>query len=457
MQQGSDDGTGASAGGATRVASENHAGGGVRPLRPLRIALFGAAGDTGNLGVSALMHSILGGVARSARGSLITVFDNGWGLREVEARLNGVPFAYRRCGARLSRRYHRAESYANMHLASLFGGLWNIGSKTVLEADAVWDVSGGDSFGDLYGARHLRAILAPKLLALRHKKPLILLPQTYGPFRDDVSRRRAGEIARKSRLAWARDERSYAALRELAGAGFDPVRHRAGVDLAFALETHEPAHPLPEPIATWLLAGDRPLVGVNVSGLIHNDEEAPLKYGLTVDYRRLVRILLERLLGETEARIVLVPHVVPTEVQIESDLDAAVEVRLALGPEAEERVAVLPAGLDANETKSVLARLDWFSGTRMHSAIGALSSGVPTAGLAYSLKTRGVFESCGQGERVADLREGDADTALAAIWRCFEERDVIRRELAEQIPAVRARAEEELAQTLEVTAELAGA
>ena len=69
--------------------------------RPLRICLFGAAGDTGNLGVSALMHSVLGGIARYTPEAEVTVFDNGWGVRTAEARSEGGSFAYTRCGARM--------------------------------------------------------------------------------------------------------------------------------------------------------------------------------------------------------------------------------------------------------------------------------------------------------------------------------------------------------------------
>jgi polysaccharide pyruvyl transferase WcaK-like protein len=413
--------------------------------------LFGAAGDTGNLGVSALMHAALGGVARCAPDTRVTVFDNGWGVRSGQALFDGKAFAYRRCGARLSKRYHRAESFANMRLAGMFGGLWNAGARAVLEADAVWDVSGGDSFGDLYGERILRAILAPKLLALRAGKPLVLLPQTYGPFRSEAGLRRARDVVQRSRLAWARDARSFEALRDLAGEGFDPERHRAGVDLAFALAPREPVSALPDSIAGWLKGG-RPLVGVNVSGLIHNDPDAPAKYGLAVDYRELMGGLMRRLLEETEANVVLIAHVVPTGDRRESDVTAARELLAGLGPAAAERVALLPPHHDASEVKWLVSHFDWFCGTRMHATIGALSSGVPTSGLAYSLKMEGVFESCGQGTRVADLRAGDAAGALASIWSSYEERDAIRRELGDAMPAVRARADEELDETLAASA-----
>jgi len=53
-----------------------------------------------------------------------------------------------------------------------------------------------------------------KLLALQFKKPLILLPQTYGPFQSESNKKIASEIVKKAKYAWARDSRSYAVLKK---------------------------------------------------------------------------------------------------------------------------------------------------------------------------------------------------------------------------------------------------
>jgi len=54
--------------------------------------------------------------------------------------------------------------------------------------------SGGDSFADLYGDWRFSAITAPIALALVMELPLVLLPQTYGPFSTAETRRRAREL-----------------------------------------------------------------------------------------------------------------------------------------------------------------------------------------------------------------------------------------------------------------------
>jgi polysaccharide pyruvyl transferase WcaK-like protein len=417
------------------------------------LCLFGAAGDTGNHGVSALLHSTLAGIARFSPRSQVTVFDNGWGMREAGATYGGQPFEYRLCGARLSRRYHRPESFFHMRLASRLGGLGNPGARAILGSDAVWDISGGDSFADLYGERHLKAMLAPKRLALACGVPLVLLPQTYGPYTRPASRRAVAAILRACRLAWARDEDSLAVLRELLGSDFDPERHRSGVDVAFGLESRPPVRPLPEPIAAWLAGrSGAPTIGLNVSGLLYNDPDATRKYGLGADYARAMRLLLREFLGRTEARVLLVPHVLPPSGSLESDGVACLALRDSLGADERVRVAVLPTGLDASETKHVVSRLDWFSGARMHACIGALSTGVPTGGVAYSVKMRGVFETCGQGSHVADLRRLGTEELVAALWRAWEDRAQVRATLQERMPAVVERSRAQMRETLRASA-----
>ena len=412
--------------------------------RSLSLCLFGAAPDTGNHGVSALCFGTLAGLLRAARSLDVTVFDYGRGIRSAKARLGGRELSYRLCGASDTRRIYRRESFWKIRVCARLGGLGNPAARTLLTTDAILDISGGDSFTDLYGSRRFWAVATPKIIALELRKPLVLLPQTYGPFRSDRLRRAAEAIVRGSAMAWARDERSFQALKELAGNQFDPDRHRCGVDVAFALEAHEPAKPLPPYIQRWLDQRDEPIVAVNISGLIYNDPaRARIQYGLKVDYPELLHGLLLRLLRESGARIILLPHVLTPVGHYESDPQACDAALERLGDAANGRVAVLPPVLDQSETKWLIARMDWFCGTRMHSTIAALSSGVPAASISYSLKAAGVFESCGQGDCVADARQLDTDQAIDQVWQSWCGREQARASLQARLPKVLQQASEQ--------------
>lgn len=388
------------------------------------------------MGVSALCYSVVAGILRHAPSAEITVFDHGRGIRGESVPLNGDVHQIARCGAFRTRRWWRAESFWNIRRLGRRG--WPSGpAQRIREADAVLDISGGDSFTDLYGPVRFASITDAKHAALEFGRPLVLLPQTYGPYQHERTRADAADIVRRAAMCWARDGRSFETLKTLLGDAFDPERHRNGVDVAFALVPREPATPLPQPVAGWL--GDqreRPTIGLNVSGLIYNDPVAMReRYGFVADYRDVILGFIRRVLAETDANIVLVPHVLKPPGHYESDPGANESVLAALRDEPDNRihraaagrVAAVPACADdPGQVKWVISRCDWFCGTRMHATIAGLSTGVPTAAIAYSLKTQGVFETCGVGDAVVDPRELDTDAVVERLMSLLADREQLR-------------------------------
>lgn len=416
----------------------------------IRLALFGAAPDTANMGVSALYASAVTGLATRLPELELVVFDNGLGQRESTEHHGGKAVRVIRFGARGGRRYYRAENLAAMAFASRRGALGariNPGIRLLDSCDAVLDISGGDSFSDIYGRDRFDNIYRPKEIAISRGKPLILLPQTYGPYRDPDVRALAKSVVRRADLAWARDSDSYERLRELLGPDFDSERHRCGVDLAFGLEPVPAVDALDERLRGWIERRDAdvPLLGFNVSGLIYNSADGGLaRFGLRDDYRDTVLVALRRLLEGTDARLVLVPHVMDEPGHYESDRGACVDVAVHLGPTYAARVSVAPAQLDQAQVKWLISQMDWFCGTRMHSTIAALSAGVPAASISYSDKTRGVFASCGQAAAVFDPRRLPGAEIGARLFKAAENRADARISLAKELPRVMREAEAQL-------------
>jgi colanic acid/amylovoran biosynthesis protein len=420
-------------------------------MSDLRIAFFGAAPDTANLGVSALFLSIIEAIALHSRKLHVTAFDNGWGARDAHVCLStGRSFAYSLRGARGGYRYHRPENLALMSGAARLGALGRALNPAVRVVDAchaVLDVSGGDSFSDIYGPKRFWNIVRPKLISLRRGVPLILLPQTYGPFSSASLRSVAQTAVRGAAMAWARDHHSFDQLRELLGREFDETRHFEGVDLAFALQPTDASRKLSPALRSWIEErdGGLELIGINVSGLIHlGGQTARDQYNLRADYDLLIATLITRVLQHPRIRIVLVPHVMSPVGHYESDLQACLAVRDGLPKHLHERVIVSPLELDAREAKWLIGHLDWFCGTRMHSTIAGLSMGVPTAAIAYSDKTRGVFASCGAEDQVIDPRVLDTEEAAQRLLQSFCQRASIRQRLAQALPAVIAKAQNEM-------------
>jgi len=423
----------------------------------LNACLFGAApSSTGNLGLSALCDSTLEGIFRRCPEARITVFDFRADGPEGKLNVDGQERRYRLLVGTHSRRYYRRDCFWNMRVSGWLGGLGNPALKALRDASIVLDLSSGDGFTDELSKHRFWIVTFPKLLALEQGRPLILMPQTYGPFLSPRRRRLAERIVRRARQAWARDARSFEVLLELLGSDLDPQRHRLGVDVAFGLQARAPGAKLGDRVAGWLAASDTPRIGLNVSGLMYLNPELMLRnFRHQASYRRVIDGLLSRIISATDARVLLVPHVLVPPGNYESDPQACAEVVAGLGPAARERVEVLPPTLDAAETKWVISRLDWFCGSRMHSTIAGLSSGVPTAAVSYSSKFEGVFECCGQEQHIVDPRELDEPTMADRLFESWRRRDDARTVLRERLPAVLRQAEEQMDEVVRASLECA--
>jgi colanic acid/amylovoran biosynthesis protein len=396
-----------------------------------RVSLFGASLDTGNLGVSALGLSALSEIAMRRADVEVTMFDHRRGLRPLDVSVAGRTVSGERRGAWISRRLYRGESLWTMLAASRLAPWANANVRSIDASSAVLDASGGDSFADIYGQKQLDLVMIPKQIALNRRRPLILLPQTYGPFSSPRSLELAVKILVSVDRAWARDPSSYARLQDILGDAFDATKHREGVDVAFALPATDPGNRLGD-LAAWL-EHEGPTVGVNVSGLLANTgQDARDRFGLSTNYLAAMQGVVRTLLRREDVRVLLVPHV--RGPGGESDDAACKELASRVG--SADRVAVLPDGLRADEVKHVVGRLAWLIGARMHATIAALSSGVPAAAVAYSDKFQGVFDRCGVGHRVLDARRlGTADLVDAAD-AAFEAREADRLTLARHLPAI---------------------
>lgn len=403
------------------------------------VALLGASPKTGNMGVSALGAATVDLLAERLGLRRLVVGDHGTGSREFEYRLGkGGTITAEMLGLSSTKRIWSGHSLYWALFATATGLPISRQTRVFGEMEAVLDVTGGDSFTDLYGPKVFWAGLTRKRLALDAGAPLILLPQTYGPF-SDAAKPEAAAVVRRAAACWARDERSYGILQDLLGDAFDPKRHRCGVDLAFGLVPRAPQDEAIAAITGMLDSSAGPLVGFNVSGLIYNDpDKAVSRYKFKADYRASVDRFLSGLLEQTDARVLLIPHVVSASMPEDSDPSACDAAAARLAGEFGDRVAVAPTGLDQSELKWLISRTDWFCGTRMHSTIAGLSSGVPTATIAYSDKARGVFESCGQGEAVVDPREIGTEEVVERLHALYQARLAAKESLAEHLPRVKA-------------------
>ena len=406
------------------------------PEDGMRIVLAGAPLDNDNRGVEALGTSVATHLAGVPSVERLSVLDSGWGVRATP--MPGQSGAVERIGVRSSRRWHRRESWSRIRFDQALGGLGNPFVDRLSKADAVVDLSGGDSFTDLYGPKRLDTVCAPKDAALRSGRPLVFLPQTYGPFTTADGRLRAERLVRSASLAYARDSWSHARLVELAGPDADAGRLRLGVDVAFGLVPQQPDEAT---VAQFDALAGEVVVGVNASGLLRGESTGG-RFGLAGDYIETMVGMVKSLVA-AGAYVVLVSHV-HGQRPVENDSTAFDVISDALTPSERQRTWRLDPSFRAAQLKWCIARMDWFTGSRMHATIAALSSGVPAFGYAYSDKARGVFDTCGTADQVADARVVAGAGAVEQALASFAAREEVGRRLATRLPTVVGRASEQL-------------
>jgi len=413
-----------------------------------KILIAGASPDTGNMGVSALFYSTLYGLLRNLPDAEFYAFDNGLGCRKSEFNIGSfenIPVGL--IGVRGGLRVYRSGNLHTLSLASKtgrYGRFLNATLKQIASCDAILDVSGGDSFSDIYGSKRFYNIITPKMISIKLGIPLILLPQTYGPYIDSHNFDLASKATKGANLAWSRDPNSFVILKQLLAHEFDEKRHFDGLDLAFSLPKKEASEKLSPEFLNFLYepTHETPIVGINISGLVYNDPTNTIKnFKFKANYEEVLMLFVHWLLNETNARITLISHVMNPSGHYESDYGAAESFAKKFPENHADRIKISPNNIDAGEVKWIISKMDWFSGMRMHSTIAGLSSLVPTSAIAYSDKTKGVFQTCRQSHQVFDPRVLNTDALFEKLKTSFLARKETQIELDNEIPKVLEKAE----------------
>ncbi len=95
------------------------------------------------------------------------------------------------------------------------GGLYS----AVRRCDLVLDIGSGDSFADIYGPARIRKMLLGKFIVHAARRPMILSPQTVGPFTRAWARKGALASIRRCRAVFTRDALSTTFLRDIGFTG----------------------------------------------------------------------------------------------------------------------------------------------------------------------------------------------------------------------------------------------
>ncbi len=253
---------------------------------------------------------------------------------------------------------------------------------SIKKCDCVIDLTQGDSFSDIYGLKRFYLWSKNKEIVIKKHVPLILGPQTYGPFISSKARDKAKHIIEKSAMVIARDIESAEYI-----AGFSSKDVVIGTDLAFHL-----------PYNKLKLSGNKIKIGINPSGLLLNNKIESTKFDieLKTNYDDYIYAVINYLVELENYEVHIIPHVG----------DEAYAINLS-----DERLIIHPGFSNPIDAKNLISSMDVFIGARMHATIAAISSGVPVIPVAYSKKFAGVFGNICY-DNVVDLRFLTTDEAV---------------------------------------------
>lgn len=279
----------------------------------------------------------------------------------------------------------------------------------IYNSDLIIDIT-GDSFGD-YQSLNVMSIGLRQLPIIFFKKPLILFPQSLGPFIHFFSKIMARIILNYSKVIFIREKISLNYIRTFLK---NPKNIFFCIDTAFFLEenTEETNYDkFYEKNNESLL-----IIGIAASQLISSEK-----------YIEIFSNLSNQIINSYGHKILLIPHVIDT-IAYKND-DRIVLKKIYQNIHRKENCLIIEEDLPASILKKLIGMCDIFIGSRMHSNIASLSTNVPTIAISYSHKFLGIMELYEQGEYVLNVNTLDFNNLI----NCFNKICDLRYKIIEQL------------------------
>ena len=252
--------------------------------------------------------------------------------------------------------------------------------RAIRKTELVASINGGDGFADIYGTRTFLGRLSDTDIAMREDIPLVILPQTIGPFKDAENLCIAERILKYAKEVFVRDDKFVKELKRMG------VKYMLTKDLSYFMA--------PEP---WDIEIKSKSIGLNVSGLAYSNIFKGLE-GQFDAYPTLIDHIISHFRNKG-CTIYLIPHSYGYTTPIaDDDMIACRKAYERLADKS--NVVLVDKDLISPQVKYVISRMTFFIGARMHANFAAIYTGVPVFGTAYSYKFEGAFNANGlDGEK----------------------------------------------------------
>ncbi len=278
-------------------------------------------------------------------------------------------------------------------------------------------ITGSNSLrGNMTIVLHLHAIV----IALLLKKPVILFSQSIGPFANDFQRYITRFVLNKVTYIFARENYSVETLNSI---GVNKSKVVKTVDAAFLFESNLKSEMNIE-MQSFGITFDKPIVGITLKKWLGKDEQDK--------YERELAQFCNYAIDEKKMDVVIIPQVTSL---MHNDDDRLVGDRIKEIVGKKEGLFVLNKEYSAYEIKGIYENINYLVGTRMHSCILSLISGIPVIAIQYEYKTGGMMKDLGLHDWVVKFEDVTFDLLKNKFDQLLNEKEKYLLALSSTIPA----------------------
>lgn len=251
----------------------------------------------------------------------------------------------------------------------------------------------------LLGFSELECVCLEFALAKIFGKPYILYNQSVGPFFNIKDEQVARKYLVDATVVICREELSLQRLRDM---GLSNLLLRS--DIAFSLSPKKTSV-----IEKYHFDSRNRNIGITVKKCLAGEKQTAYEKVIA----EFIRACID---NDPLINFFFLPQVI-NSLYGDNDLEVADRICDELSDKVREKVHVITDDLHPGELKYIISLMHSFVGTRMHSNIFALASGVKTLALSYDLKTDGIMKMLDLSEYVIPVSKVSAAKMLSLFCK----------------------------------------
>lgn len=257
------------------------------------------------------------------------------------------------------------------------------------------------------------------ILALSMKIPVYVMPNSYGPFDSMGSKFLIKNVLKRCRMLTARESISQMALRKVG------VECEVFPDLAFYLKPDYNLNKEQQEKIKHIPFGEKPCVALTMRPYRFPASNCPEK-----DYKFYQKSLCRfvQYLSKKGYYPVLIEHTY-SDTEHERDMICIKEVGKSLGKSCEYTI-YSDLSLNSRQLKYVYSKFDYIVGTRFHSVIFSLASGVPALAITYGgNKGEGIMTDMGLSDYALSIDDLTYQLLVEKFNNLVGNQDIVKKKI----------------------------